>query len=203
MKHLLPYLFILSFFQINAQESDNRWYASAAFGHHSLSLLSPQFSTVHPGLKLGLSYQWNRSNKHQFIQTMNASYFSHKHFQKATQIYSEIAYRLVLNNKLSITPLSIGGGYVLSISDLDSFVWNEDTESYVSANKTNHNWLISLGPSISYSIGGLLNRPVNLFLDYRIQVQGVVIQETVPIVAYAPLHVGFSIPVHKKQQDEK
>jgi len=35
-----------------------------------------------------------------------------------------------------------------------------------------------------------------VFIDYRLQVQGIFIQNTVPVVAYTPLKVGIAIPLN-------
>ncbi len=204
MKKILPFLFLFCFFQLIGQEETKpRLDVTAALGHYSLSLLSPQLGTLHPGVKLGVDYRWTKGTKHQFTQSANLAYFYHRHFQKATQLYSEIAYKYGFKNGLSLTLVSIGGGYVLSSSDLDSFVWNEATQSYASTNKTNNNWLITLGSSVAYSLNKIIQKDISVFLDYRIQIQGVVIQETVPVIAYAPLHVGVSFPLYKSIKNEE
>ncbi len=164
-------------------------------GQYPASLIVPSFSTIHPGVNAGVSMKWNKNKRHEFIQTGNLGFFYHRDLQKAFQLFTEVGYKLKLDNGLAITPLAIGGGYVMSVSDLNSLDWNAVTNQYEVDNfPVRHNWLISLGPSVSFETPWTIikDKKTTFFLDYRLQIQGVFVQETVPVIAYAPLRVGFS-----------
>lgn len=182
---------------------DTKTQAKIGLSHHSLSLVVPQVQAIHPGVQITGEYQWNSAAKHALIQSGTLEYFYHQNLQHAIQLYTDLSYELRLANGLHIRPLEIGGGYVLSISDLETAVWNEDTEQYESANLRRNNWVISLGPEISYPIFSTDRTRARFFADYKIQVQGIVIQETVPIIAYAPVSLGLSIQFLNTTPDEK
>ncbi|KAA3627424.1 MAG: hypothetical protein DWQ02_19835 [Bacteroidetes bacterium] len=164
-------------------------------GQYPASLIVPSFSAIHPGVNTGVTMTWNKNQKHQLIQTGNLGFFDHRNLQKALQLFTEIGYKLKLDNGLAITPLALGGGYVMSISDINSLNWNAVTNQYEVDNfPVRHNWLISIGPSVGFETPWTIikDKKTTFFLDYRLQIQGVFVQETVPVIAYAPLRVGFS-----------
>lgn len=166
-----------------------------SLGHYPASLIVPSFSTIHPGVNAGVTMRWNNNQRHQFIQSGNLGFFYHRDLQKAIQLFTEVGYRLKMDNGLAITPLAIGGGYVMSVSDINSLNWDSVTNQYEEDKfPVRHNWMISLGPSISFETPWALikNRQTTFFVDYRLQIQGVFVRETVPVIAYAPVRIGFS-----------
>jgi len=198
MKQFLSIVLLCWSTLLFAQEDvlkSNKWRAYAGISQNPAVLLTPSFNPIHPGFNLGAIYQWNNHEKHRLVQYINGGFVYHKHVQKAPRIYTELAYELRLN-RFSIVPLAIGGGYVMSISDLTTLKWNPGTREYEKTNlSVQHNWVVSLGPSLSYETNlNITNRPVSIFLDYRIQVQGILIAETSPFIAYAPLQVGIQVP---------
>ena len=98
----------------------------------------------------------------------------------------------------------LGGGYVLSFVNQNSLRWNESLMQYEEIRvPIRHNWLISVGPSVSWNLPAILwGRSVALFLDYRLQVQGIFINNTAPVIAYAPLRLGISLPISNIQTKE-
>ncbi len=188
-----------------SQETFSRLSGHMAIGQYPASLVVPSFNPIHAGVNLGIDRQWNKSSKHQILQSANLAYFYHPEFQQGVQLFSELKYRLQLKNGLGITPFAMGGGYVLSISDLTTLEWDETTQTYTE-NKfsTRNNWLISLGGSISYATGVMImERPLTFFADYRIQVQGIIVRENIPILPYAPVRLGVRFPIHKISQENK
>lgn len=175
-----------------------KWRAYASISQNPAALLVPNFNPIHPGIQIGTIYQWNNHQKHRFIQYLNGGFVYHKHVQKAVQLYTEIGYELRLN-RFSIVPVALGGGYVLSISDLTTLKWNPTTTEYEEIKTSvRNNWIISLGPSLGYETKWMISeRPISFFLDYRIQVQGVLIEESSPFIAYAPIRIGVSVPFSK------
>lgn len=189
---------------ISAQKNESRYNAHIAVGQYPVSLLTPKFNPLHPGLNLGIDRQWNRSVKHQFTQSANLAWFYHPEYQTALQLFSEFKYTFKRKNGLGITPIAIGGGYVLSISDIPTFDWDEATQTYEENRfATRNNWLITLGASLDYDTNiEVLNRPLTFFADYRIQVQGIIVNQTIPVVAYSPVRIGVSFPIQKLEQEK-
>ncbi len=178
-----------------------KWRAHVSISQNPAVLVVPNFKPVHPGFQIGTSYQWNGHQKHRFIQTINGGFVYHKHVQKAIQLQTEIGYELKLK-RFSIVPLAIGGGYVFSISDLSTLKWNSTNAEYETVKTSiRHNWLISLGPSLSYDTQlPIFERPLSVFLDYRLQVQGIFINESSPFIAYTPIRIGVSVPFSKTNE---
>lgn len=88
----------------------------------------------------------------------------------------------------------------MSLADVTTLEWNTTTQQYdVVKNPIRHNWLISVGASVSMETKLILvyNRKTTFFIDYRIQVQGVFIQDNIPVIAYSPIRVGLSIPMQE------
>ena len=175
-----------------------KWQMQISIGQFPASLLVPRFSPLHLGTHVGLAYHWNQHPVHRFVQTAQLGYFFHRDLQHAVQAYTEIGYQARLKNGLNITPLALGGGYVMSIQDMATLNWNPTTEQYERDNfPLRHNWMISLGVSLSYETPWVLikDRKMGFFVDYRMQVQGIVVRRTVPVIAYSPLKLGVFFPL--------
>jgi len=192
---------------LSAQEDNTnsgKWSAHISISQNPASLVVPKFNPIHPGFQLGAVYQWNNHRKHRLIQYLNGGFMYHHQVQKAIRLYTEIGYELGIK-RLSIVPLAIGGGYVASISDLTTLKWNPATSEYETVNTAlRNNWIVSLGPSLNYETKlAIAERPIRILLDYRLQVQGIIINESAPIIAYAPIRIGISVPFSKTNRTEQ
>lgn len=199
MKKLLLFCCLWSFMgQLQAQETtDSKWQGTLSLGQYAASLAVPQFTPIRVGVQAGAVYQWNNNEKHQFTQSGNLAYFYHQNLQHVIQLYTEVGYQIHLENGLRINPFSIGGGYVASIGDMDSFIWNAETNKYEADGRDfRNNWMISLGFGLGYETGiKIAERPVTFNLNYRLQVQGVIVKENIPVIAYSPIMLGISLPL--------
>lgn len=167
-----------------------------SIGQYPASLGLPSFSALHPGVNAGATLRYTNHVRHQVNQTANIGYFYHKNLQQAIQLFTEINYTMKFGNGFAITPLSAGGGYVLAIPNMTTLEWNTTTQQYEEVHPIRHNWLISIGASASWETNLILihNRKTTFFFDYRLQVQGVFVQETIPVIAYTPIRIGLSFP---------
>ena len=96
-----------------------------------------------------------------------------------------------------MSPLVLGGGYYMSFLLMDSFTWDGSSYS-TSSVSLKHNWVISLGSNLEIPAGfQIWNRKVHVTAKYRLHVQGVIVRENIPIIAYTPIMLGVSIPVEK------
>ncbi|MEL6590481.1 MAG: hypothetical protein AAFP02_05615 [Bacteroidota bacterium] len=199
MRFFLSLLLVLSFFSARTQESDPPWDISLAFGSYSASLAVPSFSPFHPGGRLGLHYLLKEKGAHRFRQTAYLGYFHHSLFQDAFQLYTETSYEWQGTNGLLIRPIAIGGGYLLSANALPSLEWDPQTQTYTEiAVPIRNQWMISIGADLGYRLPGSLG--ATILLAYRLQVQGVLVQNTVPVLAYSPLMLGVNLPLSALRQ---
>ncbi len=199
MKVFYTILLLITSFGVFAQadESPNKFSAHLSIGQYPASLAVPTFDAIHLGLNGGITYHWNKNEKHRFIQSGNLAYFYHKDLQTAVQLFTEVGYQIRLKNGLQITPFSIGGGYVFSVSDMTTLNWNTTTQQYEEDKfPVRHNWLISLGASMAYETSlNVWEKPLSVFVDYRLQIQGTIVRDVVPVLPYSPIRIGVSIPL--------
>ncbi|MEL6133465.1 MAG: hypothetical protein AAFR59_08900 [Bacteroidota bacterium] len=171
------------------------WEASVQVGHQPLSLFVPDFRTIHPGMGISVLRRWNSHAQHQLIQRGTIDFFSHRDLQQALRLHTEFGYRYRSTRGFQISPLLIGGGYVLAFPDLATLERDADGVYKEVGLPTRQNWMIQLGADIGYHFfdarGG---KGLSLDLSYRLQVQGTFASETVPVIAYTPLWLRLSLP---------
>ena len=167
------------------------------FTQNTASLLSPSLSPIHPGINITGSFQWNKNKKLQLKQDGILGFFHHPHFQNVVQFYTESHLKISVKDKIYVSPLVLGGGYFMSFLLMDSFTWDGSSYS-TSPVSLKHNWVISLGSNIEIPTGfQIWNRKVNITAKYRLHVQGVIVRENIPIIAYTPIMLGVSLPLEK------
>ncbi len=179
-----------------------KWNTELNICQYSASLIAPSFSNFHPGINGLASYKYNKNERLQLRQDIIIGVFYHKHFQTVIQLYSELNLKIKIFNKLYWSPIVFGGGYLASILNMQSFIW--DGNQYIVKKSTlKNNWLISLGTNIEIPTNiQLLQRFINLTLKYRIQIQGTIIKSNVPIIAYSPLSIGINLPFNKLNDED-
>ena len=164
---------------------------------NTASLFSPSLSPIHPGINITGSLQWNKNTKLQLKQDGVLGFFHHPHFQNVMQLYTESHLKINVKDKIYVSPLVLGGGYYMSFLLMDSFTWDGSSYS-TSSVSLKHNWVISLGSNIEIPTGfQIWSRKVHVTAKYRLHVQGVIVRENIPIIAYTPIMLGVSIPVEK------
>ena len=164
---------------------------------NTASLLSPSLSPIHPGINITGSFQWNKNTKLQLKQDGILGFFHHSHFQNVMQLYTESHLKINVKDKFYVSPLVLGGGYFMSVLLMDSFTWDGSSYS-TSPVPLKHNWVISLGSNIEIPTGfQIWNRKVHITAKCRLHVQGVIVRENIPIIAYTPIMLGLSLPFEK------
>ena len=175
----------------------SKWRAEFNLSQYTASLIKPSLSPIHPGFNVVASYFYNKNEKLQLRQDFYAGAFFHDNFQNVVQLYSEFNFKIKLFKKCYLSPLVIGGGYLMCISEMDSFIW--DGNNYVPKNNDLvSNWLVSIGSNLAFPTNfKIANRKLSITAKYRVQVQGVVVRNNVPLIAYSPIMVGIGLPVNK------
>ena len=167
------------------------------FTQNTASLLSPSLSPIHPGINITGSFQWNKNTNFQLKQDGILGFFHHPHFQNVVQLYTESHLKISVKDKIYVSPLVLGGGYFMSFLLMDSFTWDGSSYS-TSPVSLKHNWVISLGSNIEIPTGfQIWNRIVHITAKCRLHVQGVIVRENIPIIAYTPIMLGVSLPLEK------
>lgn len=185
----------LAFAQSEGPPPPPRWEVSVQAGQYPASLITPRFGALRPGVGVNMLRRWNSNPKHQLVQQATLDLVFHRQVQNALRLYTEAGYRFQADNGLQIAPLMLGGGYVLSMVQMTTLAPDENGSYQVQNFPLRHNWLISLGPDLGYRwANARAGRGLALGLSYRIQVQGTFIQQTVPMIAYAPLWLRLTLP---------
>ncbi len=200
MRQILVVILLLGFSCAKGQLATSPWQLELGVGSYGASLAVPRFNPFHLRCELGATYQWNQHPHSQWVQGFMLGYFRHRFVQRGVQAYTEFGWRWQWDGGVSLTPLLVGGGYVLSSPDMASLEWNPATERYEQLNAPiRHNWLISIGSTMAYQIPKkLISFPISLYLSYRLHVQGIFIQRTVPIIVYSPLTLGIRTPLSRE-----
>lgn len=164
-------------------------------GQYTAKIGTPNFAPLRLIGTVGINYRWNNNLKHQLSQSLQLGSFYHKDLQTAIQLYSEFSYSNHSLNQWIITPLSIGGGYVASFSNMTTLEWNGN--QYVETKMPlRNNFMVSLGSSLGYKTPVVVfTKPLTLSLLYRLQVQGIMIQSTVPVIGYSSFQIRASFPL--------
>ena len=164
---------------------------------NTASLFSHTLRPIHPGINITGSFQWNKNTKLQLKQDGILGFFHHPHFQNVVQLYTETHLKISIMNKIYVSPFVLGGGYFMSFLLMDSFRWNGSSYS-TSSVSLKHNWVFSMGSNLEIPTGfQIWNRKVHITAKYRLHVQGIIVRENIPIIAYTPIMLGVSIPVEK------
>ena len=167
------------------------------FTQNTASLLSPSLCPIRPGINVTGSFQWNKNTNLHLKQDGILGFFHHPQFQNVLQLYTESHLKINVKDKIYLSPLVLGGGYFMSFLLLDSFTWDGSSYS-TSPVSLKHNWVISLGSNIEIPTGfQIWNRKVHIIAKYRLHVQGVIVRENIPIIAYTPIMLGVSLPLEK------
>jgi hypothetical protein len=177
----------------SVDSNKSKWHISAALGQYTAKLGLPNLAPVRLGLQVGAHRQLNKNPKHKMLQSIYLGSFKHKNLQTPIQLFTEFHYALNYK-KIKFSPLMLGGGYVAGIQDLSSVKWN-GTQYEKVGTQVKHNFLISLGTQLMYATPfKIAQQPISIFANYRMQVQGIFIQKTVPAIAYSSIYLGICMP---------
>jgi len=185
-----------------ASEISNSYKLRGEFNltQYTASLIKPSLSPIHPGFNGVVSYCYNKNERLQLRQDLYVGAFFHQNFQNVIQLYTEFNFKIRIFKKIYLSPLVMGGGYLMCISNMDSFIW--DGNKYVTKkNDVVNNWLISIGSNLAFPTNvKIAGRKLSVTAKYRIQIQGVVVRNNVPLIAYSPIMIGIGVPLNKSNE---
>lgn len=142
----------------------------------------------HPGIRLGSRYTYLNNSKHNLFQTLRLGYFYHEHAQKGIQLYTEFGYRFKFSPSW-FAEATIGGGYLLSMVDLEQFVFDQGVYQEKGW-KGRNQWMAGLAISPGYSFYAQNGFPMDLYLSYHFWVQSPFVNKYVPILPNNSVHLG-------------
>lgn len=157
------------------------------------------FKSFHPGLVVGTAFRHNNSLKNQLAQTLKVGYIYHQFVHHSVQLYSEFEYKRMIGRRLNISG-AIGGGYIHLFSATQVFRRNEQGQYEKKPNRGRPQVMGTTALSIGYRLNHDAVRPVEIFTRYQFFVQGPFVNEYVPVLPNAALHLGVSYPLFKRGQ---
>lgn len=157
------------------------------------------YSQFHPGITLSTGITWKEKNKHQWMQTFKATYFSHRYIQRSLGLYTEFGYRYLPNKKIGLNA-ALGGGYLHMIPATEQFRQNSNGDWEEIKIKSRPQGLISLSLGIDFALN---SKGYRGFMRYQNLFQTPFVPGYVPLLPYNVLHLGVTIPVSSLKKGAK
>lgn len=147
---------------------------------------------VHPGFTAGTAFTYHQAGRHELFQTVKAGYFYHRQAQHAVMLFSEGGYRTTAENGFYVQTL-LGGGYLHSIPDVQSFELNSEGE-YVSKGRFGRpQGMAGLTLGFGYQLNQTKNKPFRIGLNYQFWFQFPFVAGYVPVLPNTALHLTFEM----------
>jgi hypothetical protein len=201
MKALLLILLILLTHTGHAQTSPRRALTASVFNNAIAFPFSGRAGVfhkpLHPGLSLGYSKRINHHDHHQLSAAIKTAYFYQQFVQHGIQVYPELDYSYRFRFGVG-AGLRLGGGYMLSIPDVEQFRLNDHGE-YERIRPLRSAFVFSLSPVIGYDLSRNLPLPVYAFVQYQLFFQTPFVRSYAPVLPNAALHVGAYIYLRDKK----
>lgn len=152
---------------------------------------------IHPGVQVGVSRQWNESQKHYIYQTANVSYFYHRHLYQAVTLSTEFGYDYRFPFGLNLKAL-LGAGYMMTMNTQE--VYEFKNGNYTA---TNNSFMSKLQATLSLGAGYRIHKKRDgspeIFFLYQAGVIYPFSADFIPIMAQANVHLGVKIPIRIKK----
>lgn len=144
---------------------------------------------VHPGISGGIELPLNKSLKNQFYQTIRVGAFYHQFAQTGVQVYSETGFRRMFG-KVFFADIRLGAGGMLAFPNTKIFKLENGSYKKI-ANTGRPQFMAStlFGPGANLE---RFNLPFSIFLHYQFWLQLPFVNEYIPVLPNAALHLGIS-----------
>lgn len=152
-------------------------------------------SKLHPGIQVGTRYYYFKKEKNELFQSLKLGYFYHQFAQQGWQLFTEIGYRQKIWQGI-FAEAKLGGGYLLSVVDLQQFQTNGGTPYQQKSWTGRSQWMGGLNIGLGYQFPHLLPRPVDVYLAYHFWVQSPFVNKYVPILPNNAVQLGFIYYFH-------
>jgi hypothetical protein len=184
---------------LSAKAQKNRFdHYSVAFTNLHTNLPFQSFTGLftkefHPGLEISTGFKWKEKPKHDWFQEFSFGYSYHRWVQHSIAIYTSACYRYKFPKRF-YSDVSIGAGYLHAIADSKIFKLQSDGNY-----KKKFNWgRPQVMAGLSIGIGKSFSNGKAVFLKYQQRLQAPFIKSYVPLLPENMMHIGLTIPVHKK-----
>lgn len=153
------------------------------------------YSQFHPGITVSTGFNWKENTKYSWSQSFKASFFSHRYIQHSLTLYSEFGYRRRVG-KWGFT-MALGGGYLHMFPGDEQFRQNDNGEWQSVKITSRPQAMLSLSLGIDKAIG---KKGWRAFMRYQNVLQTPFIPGYVPMLPYNVLHLGFTMPLKRKEK---
>lgn len=149
---------------------------------------------VHPGIQVGTEFNYRVREHGRLFQTVNLSYFYHRHLNQGIGLNSEFGYEYKIIPQLSLSVL-VGLGYMHTFATATEYTF-VDGQYEKKADRGN----ARLFPSVSFDAGYYLKKdsPLHprLFIRYQSWIEYPYSPDFIPLMTHINLHLGatFTIP---------
>ena len=144
---------------------------------------------IHPGLRTGVLFKLQQSDKRTWFQTAQLAYHYHRYVHHGLQVYSELGYRHALSLRFDIEG-RLGLGYLHAISAAPSFELVEG-----SYQKQSNRGRAQATGGATLGIGYQIASDWRLFLQTQFYLQIPFVREYVPILPNLAFHTGVQLPL--------
>ncbi len=153
--------------------------------------------TVHPGIDLGVRYNYHPAKQDGLFQTLKIGGFYHRHAQTGIRLFTETGYRIRITKAIYAEGL-IGAGYLHMIPDVEQFKWT--SEGYTRKKGIGRAQLMT---TASLAAGYTLPVPkdVQFFIQYQFWLQAPFVKKYVPVLPNSAFHIGIHYPLFKGKHD--
>lgn len=152
---------------------------------------------IHPGIQVGVSRQWNKSQTHYLYQTANASYFFHNHLYQALTLNTELGYDFRFKFGLNLKAM-FGLGYMMAMNTQQAYEfvdgdYRKTSNSFMSKGQAT----LSLG--LGYRLTPKRANSVEIFALYQAGAIYPFSADFIPAMTQTNVHVGIKIPIKIKK----
>ncbi|MCB0637791.1 MAG: hypothetical protein KDC54_14275 [Lewinella sp.] len=147
---------------------------------------------IHPGLAGAYRWTWHTDSQHPWFQTARLSYHYHRYVQHSIVLMTELGRDWTFGQSPWGIQARLGAGYLHAIPATATFSLNESTGQYERKHPFGRpQWIagLSLGPRYRLANG------IDLLVLYQFYLEGVFVNEYVPLLPNMAWHLGASIPL--------
>ncbi|HTF82549.1 MAG TPA: hypothetical protein VL947_12520 [Cytophagales bacterium] len=144
---------------------------------------------IHPGLQLGTEFNYIKKTKTRWFQTVNSSYYYHKHLAHGFSIFTEVAYEYRFKWGVALQPM-LGVGYLHTFSTHDEFTLiNGQYEK--KPDRGNARLYSSVALDVGYYINPHSSHSSKIFIKYQPWLEYPFSPGFIPAMTHINLHLGF------------
>jgi len=202
MKKLILFLALVFLFTAATAQTDKRekWFMIDAMNVHTAkpfgSFAGLFGQEVHPGLEVGIGWNWKSKAKHDWFQEAKLGYFYHRWVQHSIALNTEFGYRYKLPALFSIEA-KLGAGYSRVIVANQVFIIDIDkNRQYTQITSGRGQAIVTTSFALNKAFGK--ERDKRIFFQYQQRLQTPFVKSYIPLLPYNIAALGFAVSFHSK-----